>query len=211
MAADNNSKEPNLVAAQSSVYGGRIWIHNGIFSQLLPYLTDYSMNVGISTEVVHSNISLSTPKKSRPLTDHSMDPKTDRPKEPTECNMNINPRAGVECSSVDPSTPDKPSEDFSMESLLQRVDEFQKREQLETLRRLTMENSLLQKHIACYQESWCATLDLLQEACEAVLLMQHAFQRCSGEGTAAERDWLAFWGIPSESDKTSKYRLAGWI
>ena len=169
------------------------------------------MNIGLSTEVAHWNIDPSTPKESKFLTDHNMNSNIDLPKESTERNMNINLSTEVDCSNLDLLTPEESSEDFSMESLLQRVGEFQKREQLETLRRLTMENSLLQKHIACYQESWCATLDLLQETYEAVLLMQHAFQRCSCEETAAERDWLAFWGIPSESGQTSGYRPAGWI
>ncbi|KAI9776688.1 MAG: hypothetical protein M1839_009415 [Geoglossum umbratile] len=109
------------------------------------------------------------------------------------------------------STPENSSEIFSMESLLQRVDEFRKREQLETLRRLTRENCLLQKHIACYQESWCAILDVLQEAYEAVLLMRDALQRCSYEETAAERDWLTFWDTRYGGEETSEYQPAGWI
>jgi hypothetical protein len=101
------------------------------------------MNVGLNTKAAHSNIDPSTPKESRFLTDHNMNSNIDLPKESTERNMNINLSTEVECSNVDPLTPEESSQDFSMESLLQRVDEFQKREQLETLRRLTMENSLL--------------------------------------------------------------------
>ncbi|KAI9780435.1 MAG: hypothetical protein M1839_006709 [Geoglossum umbratile] len=47
------------------------------------------MNAGLST--VDSNIGPSTPKESRSPTDRNMDPSTNLPKEPTECNMNINP------------------------------------------------------------------------------------------------------------------------
>ncbi|KAI9767645.1 MAG: hypothetical protein M1840_005516 [Geoglossum simile] len=158
------------------------------------------MNIGFSAEVTHSNINISTPKGSEILTHHNMNSNVDLKEECAE----------VAYSSV-PSTPENSSEIFSMETLLQRVDEFRKTEQLETLRKLTRENCLLQKHIACYQESWCAILDVLQEAYEAVLLIQDALQKCSYEETAAERDWLTFWGIHYGSEETSGYRPAEWI
>ncbi|KAI9762728.1 MAG: hypothetical protein M1840_001137, partial [Geoglossum simile] len=84
------------------------------------------MNISFSSEVAHSNIDLSTPKGPEFLTHHNM-------------NSNVKESAEVAHSSA-PSTPENSSEIFSMESLLQRVDEFRKREQLETLQRLTKEN-----------------------------------------------------------------------
>lgn len=38
--------------------------------------------------------------------------------------------------------------DFSINNLLKRVEEFQRRQQLETLERITIENSWLEYHIA---------------------------------------------------------------
>ena len=128
--------------------------------------------------------------------------------------MNSNP--STECRdiirhSVDASIPEESSEEFSIESLLQRVDEFQKREQLETIERLTTENSLLKENIARYQEGWCATVNLLREAYETVVLIQGAIKRYCHEETTAERDWLAFWGIQRESTENLGYLPEGWI
>ena len=38
-------------------------------------------------------------------------------------------------------------EEFSIDSLLERVEEFQRRQQLETIDRITIENSWLEHHI----------------------------------------------------------------
>ncbi|KAI9765580.1 MAG: hypothetical protein M1840_007269 [Geoglossum simile] len=91
-----------------------------------PHLTDYNMNVDLSAEVLYSKIDPSMEVA------HS---KVDRssPKEYTDHNMNVNLSPEVAHPNIDSSTLEESSEDFSIESLLQRVDEFQKREQLETL------------------------------------------------------------------------------
>jgi hypothetical protein len=62
-----------------------------------------------------------------------------------------------------------PIEAFSVESLIQRVDEFQRRDQLETIERLIIENSLLQRRVIMYQKHWYLTIDLLEKAYKAIL------------------------------------------
>jgi hypothetical protein len=98
---------------------------------------------------------------------------------------------------------------FSIGSLIQRVEEFQRRNELETLEKLTNEKSLLQRRIAHYRKSWSRTLELLQKVQEALLSMTTALEKCSQEKKAAEKDWLAFWGIISELEKDS--RQVGWV
>ena len=103
------------------------------------------------------------------------------------------------------------NETFSIETLIQRVEEFQKRDQLESLERVTRENFLLQRRLVRYQEYWCSTLDLLQKAHEVVQSMHNALEKYTREEIAAERDWLAFWGIKMESTKDLGYSPGGWI
>ena len=78
------------------------------------------------------------------------------------------------------------------------MEEFLKQDQLETLEKLTNENFLLHQLISYYQENWGRTLQLLQKAQEALMSLQTALENCFHEERAAERDWLAFWGISGE-------------
>ena len=102
-----------------------------------------------------------------------------------------------------------PGEILSIGSLIQRVEEFQRRNELDTLEKLTNEKSLLHRRIAYYRESWSRTLELLQKAQEALFSMSTALEKCFQEEKAAEKDWLAFWGIISDSKKDS--RQVGWV
>jgi hypothetical protein len=100
---------------------------------------------------------------------------------------------------------------FSIELLISRVEDVQRREQLEAIQKLTLDNSLLQQLVIQYQEQWCWTIDLLEKTHEAVLLMQKALEHCIEEDIAAEQDWLTFWGIGVQGTKRSGYSPAGWI
>ncbi|KIW79852.1 hypothetical protein Z517_06467 [Fonsecaea pedrosoi CBS 271.37] len=111
-----------------------------------------------------------------------------------------------------PSTvPATPEESCSIDSLIQRVDELQRRDYLETLDKLTFENHHLQKSILHYQREWCSTLDLLQCANEALLRMQNALGKCFQEQIEAEKYWLASWRIEDSAPGNSGYSPAGWI
>jgi hypothetical protein len=104
-----------------------------------------------------------------------------------------------------------PRKFFSIEFLIKRVDEFRKRDQLEILENLTAENFFLQQRILRYQKEWCFTLDMLQNAHEALLKMQNALEKCFQEQISAERGWLASWGIKREASNSLGYSPAGWI
>jgi hypothetical protein len=101
--------------------------------------------------------------------------------------------------------------DFSIEDLLKRVGEFQKRQQLETLERITTENSWLEFHIARHRQDSTRTMNLLQEIYTAVILMQEALEKCRLEEMKANEAWLAFWGIREHPNTTSGSHPAGWI
>ncbi|KAM0132877.1 hypothetical protein ACHAP3_006166 [Botrytis cinerea] len=101
--------------------------------------------------------------------------------------------------------------DFSIDDLLKRVEEFQRRQQLETLERITTENSWLEYHIARHRQDSIRTMNLLQEIYNAVTLMQKALQQCRLEEIKANRSWLAFWGIREHPDIASEAPPAGWI
>ena len=94
--------------------------------------------------------------------------------------------------------------------LTQRVEEFQRMHQLETIERLTMENTTMQNAIVQYQKLWCSTLELIEQALEALQSLHRAFENCVSENVAAEEDWLKFWGI-RKGRESSNYSPAGWI
>jgi hypothetical protein len=100
---------------------------------------------------------------------------------------------------------------FSIESLINRVDEVQRREQLETIQQITLDNSLLQQLIINYQDQWCCTVDLLEKSQEAALVLQKAIKHSIQEDVIAEKQWLSFWGIEREDTKHSGYSPAGWL
>lgn len=101
------------------------------------------------------------------------------------------------------------SEEFSIETLIQRVEEFQRRDYLETLEKLTEENCSLQQIILRYRKYSCLTLDILEKAYEGVLVMQKVLNRCLEEERAAEQAWLIF---KEEGESGWRgYSSGGWI
>jgi hypothetical protein len=107
-----------------------------------------------------------------------------------------------------PTEPSTPEEIISIESLIKRVEEFQKRDRLDTLEKLTAKNSFLQTQIRRYQREWYVTIDLLLKTHDSLLRMQNALGKCFQEQIGAEKNWLAFWGIKRDS---SCFSPAGWI
>lgn len=124
--------------------------------------------------------------------------------------MDVNLAQKVNALPIHTSTSKEP-EGISIDALLERVEEFHRRQQLETLEKLTRENSLLQQQIVRYQESSSQTINLLQEVHNIVALIQDARGRCRHKELAADRDWLAFWGIRDEPTDGSGYYPADWI
>ena len=101
--------------------------------------------------------------------------------------------------------------DFSIDDLLKKVEELQKRQQLETLERITTENSWLRFHIARHQQDSDRIMTLLHEIYNAVILMQAALEKCRLEETKANQAWLAFWGIREHPSIPPGTHPAGWI
>ncbi len=102
-------------------------------------------------------------------------------------------------------------ETFSLDLLINRVEELQRIDKLEAIQKLTHENSLLQQVAVEYQRQWCCTIDLLEKTQEAVLVLQRAVEYFSAENEAAERAWLAAWGIERSEVDLRTCNLAGWI
>jgi len=101
--------------------------------------------------------------------------------------------------------------DNSIDSLIHRVEEFEIISQLKTIDRLTAENSLLYQLIVAYRKRWFRTMDLLERSQYILATLQEAFRDCVKEEIAAERDWLAFWGIRRDHVQLPKYSPGGWI
>jgi hypothetical protein len=89
-------------------------------------------------------------------------------------------------------------EPFSIDLLLSRVEELQRSEKLVALQELTRKNVLLQQLVIDYQQQWCCALNLFEKTHEARLSVQKAMEHCVNESAAAERTWLAYWGIKKE-------------
>ena len=119
---------------------------------------------------------------------------------------------GSEYDSWIPSTvPATPQESLSIDLLIQSVDEFQRRDYLKTLDKLTDENHHLQQSILHFQEEWCATLDVVQCVNEVLLRVQSALGKCFQEQIEAEKYWLASWRIEDNVPGNSGYSPAGWV
>ncbi|RVX70300.1 hypothetical protein B0A52_05633 [Exophiala mesophila] len=109
-----------------------------------------------------------------------------------------------------PSISNYDDDDLSMEALLKRIDDFQRREEMITIERLEKEILSLRYQISCYQRSLHVTFNLLQEAFDAAILIKTALQKCDEEEEMANADWLAFWGIHIETRSALEYRPMEW-
>ena len=106
---------------------------------------------------------------------------------------------------------DRQEETFSLDLLIDRVEELQRIDKLEAVQKLTRKNSLLQQVAVEYQRQWCCTIDLLEKTQEAILVLQRAVEHFSAENEAAERAWLASWGIERPEVDLRTCNSAGWI
>ena len=77
-----------------------------------------------------------------------------------------------------------------VDSLLQRVDEFQKRDHLHTLYMHSTENVQLQREILYYQRTFCDLLDLIQHARGTVQILQTALEKHFEGQIEVEKLWI---------------------
>lgn len=83
------------------------------------------------------------------------------------------------------SYPRNPAE-FSIDTLIQRVEEFQRKDYLETLEKLTEENCSLQQRILRYRKYSCLTMDILEKVYEGMLAMRKVLSECLEEEKAVQ-------------------------
>lgn len=83
-------------------------------------------------------------------------------------------------------------EEFSIENLIQRVEDFQNRDHLETLEKLTEENYSLQQRILRYRKYSCLALNIVEKVYEGLLVMRKVLNECLEEEKAVEQAWLIF-------------------
>lgn len=86
-------------------------------------------------------------------------------------------------------------DEFTIDALLERIEEFQNRTQLERIHRLNRENDILKEDIKRHKIARKKTATLLKEAFEAMKFLQSALERYGLETTITEKEWLLFWGI----------------
>lgn len=102
------------------------------------------------------------------------------------------------------------AEALSIESLIERVDNFQKMEELDTIERLEGENAILRHQISCYKRCLRVTMELFKETFESALLIRNALHDCNVEKEKADQDWLTFWGIRLRDASAMAYRPMEW-
>jgi hypothetical protein len=72
-------------------------------------------------------------------------------------------------------------------------------QELRTISTLGEENQLLREDLARSRQLWREVTATLTEALEAISWFEKALVNYNSRKTAAERDWLAVWGIYVES------------
>lgn len=103
------------------------------------------------------------------------------------------------CSSVY-SQDENPFEDnFSLEDLVVKVDEFESISKSNTVAHLIRENQIMYRNVIYYRREWDAFTALLDELVDSILLIRSTLKDCNDKITEAEAVWLAFWGIVESS------------
>jgi hypothetical protein len=86
-------------------------------------------------------------------------------------------------------------ERFSIEALLEMIEEFQNSTDLETLHQLQQDNQSIRQEISHCEKAQEGTTRLLGVSYEIMLFLYDIMTRHAHGIAAAESDWLAFWGI----------------
>lgn len=102
-------------------------------------------------------------------------------------------------------------EDFSIEALIQRVEDYEKMNEVHTLHAIARENAQLERKITACQKHWCCVIDLVDRTQTVIVALQLALQQCIDERVAAERNLLSFWGIEGTPSGPKKGQAGGWV
>lgn len=84
---------------------------------------------------------------------------------------------------------------FSIEALIQWVEDCEKMSKVHTLYVIDLENAALERKITAHQKQWCCIMELVDQTQTIVVALQLAIQQCIDERVAAEKSLLSFWGI----------------
>jgi len=98
-----------------------------------------------------------------------------------------------------------------IDSLTRQVEEFRIISQLESINRLDAENALLRQLLVAYRKQWSQVIDLLEQTQRALMILQRALEKCISDEVAAERDWLAYWGVKKDRELPKYEHPRVWI
>ena len=104
-----------------------------------------------------------------------------------------------------------PADNNTIDSLTRQVEELRIIGQLETINRLDTENALLRQLLAAYRQQWSHVIDFLEKTQQALMILQKALEKCISDEVAAERNWLAYWGVKKERVQRTYDIPRSWI
>ncbi|APA13378.1 predicted protein [Sclerotinia sclerotiorum 1980 UF-70] len=107
------------------------------------------------------------------------------------------------CSSVYSQDENPFGDNFSLEDLADKVNEFEKSSESNTLAHLVRENQTLYQNVTFYRREWDALMHLLDELMDSNLLIRSTLKDCNDKITEAKAAWLAFWGIVESSHENN--------
>ena len=93
----------------------------------------------------------------------------------------------------------------TIDELLERLEHMQAMEELKELEKLKTERALLLHQIELHYRAREKTTKLILETTEMLSLLQMVAETMKEKQAAAEREWLAYWGIeePEQGEETS--------
>lgn len=91
------------------------------------------------------------------------------------------------------------SDNFSLESLVDKIDDSMRVGQLNTIELLLGENSTLQEDLRRHRWTWRAAIELFDEVFDLQLLLRGSIEECKGQISTAQRNWVTSWGVDGAS------------
>jgi len=92
------------------------------------------------------------------------------------------------------------SDDFSLEYLVQEVNESLRLSELISIEQLAEENRMLKGELGLCERHWDGLMTFLDEIITLFLLIQTSFGELESRFASAEKEWLSAWGIGEGSE-----------
>lgn len=96
------------------------------------------------------------------------------------------------CSSVHGQDENSSEDNFSLEDLINKVDEFESISNSNTVAHLIREKQIMYRNVIYYRREWDAFMVLLNELVDSILLIRSTLKDCNDKISEAEAAWLAF-------------------